>query len=1674
MYRSLRILAVIVFFIAAVPLHAQLQFDILSTDGTFYPEIGVVFEAKDGAGNSIIQFSPSDFTVVENGIVRPVKTVFCPPPITPPVSLTFVFDISFSMSLDNRLQNLKNASTQLVQELSYPPAASAVTTFDDSSAILQSYTSDRTAILNAITSLAPTGGGTDFYGAFTDAVTGAIDVTKNRAGDKYIVFMTDAFQNLTSALESQIITAARAADIKVYTVTVSPNTVNMSLRRIALQTGGRWFEDVLTAQDAQGIFDQIGDEIFIYPPCVLTYETDGCDLERSLSVTLRKIGRTVTRNTTVTVDWNSIVSLDVITPLVDFGVVPSGTKTMDAVIRGRGQPVAVTSITSSVSTFRILDYGGPAPPFTLNPGQSRTIRIQFRPVNTDRIEARLNIVSDAPCVESVVMVGGAHDPAPMQLITPNGGEKMFSGSTFRWTWTGVSASQAAEVEYSTNSGATWSTITDNAYNGSYNWRVPATPSENCLGLALTKEERIGSLDAVWTGEQPNAVLDIAVAPSGILTAAALANGHVKLFYPKDAAFVTILEAHSGAAKSADFSPNMPWLATGGADGRIRIWDLRDGAMIQEMAGYGNVHTVRFSDDGSYLAAGSDRYVALWQTWDWTRVWRHNGDTHADGAMDIAPGNDWIASGSGNTISILDFTTGGRNRSLSGHSNRIRALDISNDGLTIVTGSDDRTVRLWNTNTWKQIRAMSGHGGGVNSVAASNATGRIISAADDNDIRIWDGRDGSLLHTLKGHTGNVNGAAFDRKTKLIVSGGSDRKIRVWGYVPPMADKSDSLWTIILTVTDLQGEAPLFDPLTCPDTWSDGDAVFVNTGNQNITVNAARITGTDAASFAFRAGFAIPPDVLLMPEDTLRVPLRFFPARTGDFDAMIEVETDVPGSPVISLPISGHKDTVATRVSPDTLHAGELYTCALPEQLELIMTNDGTVNAVIDSVDSDLGVAVSFPGVFPRILLPGQSDTVTVLVHPTALGPVAGYVRMRTTPCDFEEDIFISGNLVPTAIVANPDPVLFDFTAVGDTSFTQIVLRNPTVTNMVLDSLAFLITTPPFAVLDSSVWLDTLALPDTLAPGDSITLRLAYFPQSEGDAQGALYFHTSAPCDDSLVVPLIATSSKKPAIAYSSEQFANLLCPDEQSSSATATLRNTGGLPLNISQLQIEGLHPGDFQVLSPTAPLTINPGENETVIMEFNYQAVGSLREATLVVVSDAENEPRVEIPLSARKDSVFFDIDPPVIGLGERYSCELPLEIEYSFRNRGTMDLDIMVDTTMIGAGYRFTGTQWPRTVAAGETATVTLELTPRAYGNYMLNFTAEGDLCGINDQASASYSLAPYSATVSASSLDFGTLGFGANGSVSLNLSNPQGSSMRVRLQLPVHPDITLQAPATTDTVLQPGENLNIVLRLDAATAGDISDLLRIFTTQVCEDSIDIPVAGRVDAATASISVPDLEAWIGERITIPVRLDNATNLDITGTRSFTSDLVFNRSMLWPEDITSDGGNASFSTVPDGDNLRVRITVDQTASPTPGAMAELTCLVLLGNSETTPLTLEQFAWNEGTASTTISSGSFLVHGICDAGGQRLIALPSTLTLFQNVPNPFNPTTEISFFLPEEGAIDLRIYDAVGREVTILARGFHGSGVHHVVFDASGLPSGTYIALLRSGAEYRTRRMIMMK
>jgi len=72
------------------------------------------------------------------------------------------------------------------------------------------------------------------------------------------------------------------------------------------------------------------------------------------------------------------------------------------------------------------------------------------------------------------------------------------------------------------------------------------------------------------------------------------------------------------------------------------------------------------------------------------------------------------------------------------------------------------------------------------------------------------------------------------------------------------------------------------------------------------------------------------------------------------------------------------------------------------------------------------------------------------------------------------------------------------------------------------------------------------------------------------------------------------------------------------------------------------------------------------------------------------------------------------------------------------------------------------------------------------------------------------------------------------------------------------------------------------------------------------------------------------------------------------------------------------------------------------------------------------------------------------------ALPTEFSLSNNYPNPFNPTTNIQFSLPENGAVSLAVYNLIGQEVTRIVEQRYSAGTHSVTFNASRLSSGVYI------------------
>jgi hypothetical protein len=89
-------------------------------------------------------------------------------------------------------------------------------------------------------------------------------------------------------------------------------------------------------------------------------------------------------------------------------------------------------------------------------------------------------------------------------------------------------------------------------------------------------------------------------------------------------------------------------------------------------------------------------------------------------------------------------------------------------------------------------------------------------------------------------------------------------------------------------------------------------------------------------------------------------------------------------------------------------------------------------------------------------------------------------------------------------------------------------------------------------------------------------------------------------------------------------------------------------------------------------------------------------------------------------------------------------------------------------------------------------------------------------------------------------------------------------------------------------------------------------------------------------------------------------------------------------------------------------------------------------------------------------------------------IPSSYSLSQNYPNPFNPVTKISFDIPKNGFVSLKIYDLLGREVSTLVKEVKTPGSYIVDFDGASFASGTYFYRLESNGFVSTKKMLLIK
>jgi eukaryotic-like serine/threonine-protein kinase len=211
-----------------------------------------------------------------------------------------------------------------------------------------------------------------------------------------------------------------------------------------------------------------------------------------------------------------------------------------------------------------------------------------------------------------------------------------------------------------------------------------------------------------------------------------------------------------------FSNDGRYLVTGRGNGKVQVWDARDGREIGVLGThFGVVRGVAFSPEaeGRYLvSANVDGSVKLW---DATQL----GEIEKTGPQKPL-------------------------RTFPGHSPGI-CLNVafSPDGKRIAIADTEYTVKIWEVETGKELATLRGHSGDVYTVAFSPDGRWAASAGEDSTVKVWDSHTGKLIRSFRGHTGLVNSLAFTSDGQRLVSGSRDRTVKFWD-VTQLSESRDS--------------------------------------------------------------------------------------------------------------------------------------------------------------------------------------------------------------------------------------------------------------------------------------------------------------------------------------------------------------------------------------------------------------------------------------------------------------------------------------------------------------------------------------------------------------------------------------------------------------------------------------------------------------------------------------------------------------------------------------------------------------------------------------------------------------------------------------------------------------------------------------------------------------------
>jgi hypothetical protein len=444
---------------------------VFNLDASNFPTMKASFYAFDA--NGVQQNpSPNEITITEDGIQRTVTNVTCPPKKDPPpITLGIMVDTYSGISL------AKEGAQNLINLLSIPPSEAGITMMDHGAFIVQDLTQKQSKLTTAIANLQPAPG-VDLQTMFYAPNSGGVPFVSGKPNKKVLVLISDLHCPQYNLDKAKLFTDCAAQNISVYVVLLHTNDYSGYFKDITMNTGGMIFEEIHTSADLQKVMLDIGSRAQDIAPCEITWQS-AYECSHNSERKAVAIWNGSPSQFSYTISAGKLIFLSFSPDPLSFGGRQAGTSyTLPVTVTAVNSAFTVSSITSSDPGFDINPKS-----FSLAAGASKTLTVTFTPSDSSYSWTEFTAQTDL-CAQTFSVTGGypgvKAKSGPLRLTVPNGGEIYPAGNDTLITWTGIPRTDSVKLDFSTDNGSSWSSITPFASGGRYLWHVPNRPSTKCL------------------------------------------------------------------------------------------------------------------------------------------------------------------------------------------------------------------------------------------------------------------------------------------------------------------------------------------------------------------------------------------------------------------------------------------------------------------------------------------------------------------------------------------------------------------------------------------------------------------------------------------------------------------------------------------------------------------------------------------------------------------------------------------------------------------------------------------------------------------------------------------------------------------------------------------------------------------------------------------------------------------------------------------------------------------------------------------------------------------------------------------------------------------------------------------------------------------------------------------